>query len=156
MRLPPVLLATALLALACADGGDGGDAPCAGGQLDEAGGLCWQDPPADGSFEWQAGIDACDALVLGDRDDWRLPTRDELASLLGGCDDQVLAGEAGYCAPCADSARCAAMLGDDGGWYWSSTPRDSNYAWGAGFADGRIGYDYADEVLDVRCVRPAP
>lgn len=56
----------------------GGDAV-----LDKETGLTWAtDANMWGKVKWQAAIDYCSILSLGDRKGWRLPTREELASLL--------------------------------------------------------------------------
>ncbi|MCK9462914.1 MAG: DUF1566 domain-containing protein [Proteobacteria bacterium] len=69
-----------------ADAGDAGD-PCTsdGEWYDEHTGLCWQDPPGDSLMIQDEAIAHCDDLVLGGRDDWRLPRIQELIALVRGC-----------------------------------------------------------------------
>jgi hypothetical protein len=87
----------ALLVMSCGDGGGGGDDggadagdagdPCTsdGEWYDEHTGLCWQDPPGDSLMIQDEAIAHCDDLVLGGRDDWRLPRIQELIALVRGC-----------------------------------------------------------------------
>ncbi len=59
---------------------------CEGGKYDPNSGLCWQDPPGTSHIPWNIAVSYCDGLS-GDAGDsgWRLPTIDELISLLRGC-----------------------------------------------------------------------
>ena len=51
--------------------------------LDKETGLIWtRDANLDGTKNWRGAIDYCANLSLGGRKGWRLPTREELASLL--------------------------------------------------------------------------
>lgn len=53
----------------------------AGVVTDDVTGLMWQRSVAS-SYAWEAAVAHCDSLSLGDYDDWRLPSRIELVSLL--------------------------------------------------------------------------
>jgi hypothetical protein len=56
------------------------------GRYDSVSDLCWEDPPNDTVFlSWYSAVDYCDELVLGGRDDWRMPMIQELISLIRGC-----------------------------------------------------------------------
>ena len=44
--------------------------------------LCWQKNSKSAVKDWQTANSYCENLVLGDRDDWRLPTADELKSII--------------------------------------------------------------------------
>jgi len=135
--------------------GDGGST-CDGGLLDPVANLCWQNPRAVAGYAFQDAIDYCGDLTLGARADWVLPRRDDFVGLLGGCDDDVMDWENGYCDPCAESATCGALFGADTGWYWSSTLYDMNHAWVAHFGDGYLNRSEIGFDLYVRCVRPGP
>jgi len=57
---------------------------------DKATGLCWQDPQKDAYADDNGGVTSfdaaryCDELVFGGCDDWRLPTVDELRTIIRG------------------------------------------------------------------------
>jgi hypothetical protein len=130
------------------------DLDCEGGRLDPKQDLCWQDPRAGKSFEWQEAIDYCDGLDLAGHADWYLPSRDEFIDLLGGCE-----GDHGPCDSCDQSGTCSALFGSDSDRYWSSSvyADSSSSAWYVGFGYGYVGY-YAKKHagLRVRCVRRGP
>ncbi len=44
--------------------------------------LTWQDDQHVGGKAWEEAIDYCEALTLGDHDDWRLPNYNELNSII--------------------------------------------------------------------------
>jgi hypothetical protein len=50
--------------------------------LDRETGLVWQRTPSVQSFTWFDGLKECRKLTIGNRRGWRMPTLDELASLL--------------------------------------------------------------------------
>jgi hypothetical protein len=54
--------------------------------IDQVAGLMWVRNPADaglsGNYNWVAGIHACESLGFAGFDDWRLPNRNELISLV--------------------------------------------------------------------------
>ncbi|MCP4605791.1 MAG: DUF1566 domain-containing protein [Proteobacteria bacterium] len=54
---------------------------CDGGKYDPTSKLCWEDPPQAGPNKWSDAMLYC--LDLGDG--WRIPTIDELRSLIRGC-----------------------------------------------------------------------
>lgn len=58
---------------------------------DRSTGLVWQRGATSGLF-WEEAVAHCDALSLGGRGDWRLPTIDELRSLVDHCPDSELGG----------------------------------------------------------------
>ncbi len=92
---------------------------------------------------------------------YRLPTREEFVSLLGGCDAGARSGKKeGRCKSCEASKTCLSMFGRDDGDYWSSSsdvaaPSD---AWTVVFSSGDMGYDKKekDNDINVRCVRSGP
>jgi hypothetical protein len=49
---------------------------------DTSTGLMWQQATAPGTYTWQQALAYCENLILADYDDWRLPNRNELQSLV--------------------------------------------------------------------------
>nr|WP_320134108.1 DUF1566 domain-containing protein [uncultured Holophaga sp.] len=84
------------------------------------------------------------ALEAG-RDGWRLPTKEELETLVNTAGGQELFNR-----------KVFPDVGLDGTWwYWSSTPypKDAAGAWGVHFKDGRSGYAFPHKRGAVRLVR---
>ena len=52
--------------------------------LDKETGLVWEKVPDDQFIDWFAAVDHCYKRSVGGRSGWRLPTVEELASLMGG------------------------------------------------------------------------
>jgi hypothetical protein len=159
------------------------DACVTGGNWhDDSSGLCWQNPPATGSYNWGDAAAYCDGLSLGGLDNWRLPMIQEQVSLVRGCVDGAETGDpslsgCGISDPdclegsCNDSS-CAtcdylAGPGDPGGcywdsalgvdcvcWYWSSSPyTDSSTAkWVVDFSYAVFGGTGPSSSAAVRCV----
>ena len=158
---------------------------CDGGKLDPGTNLCWQNPPPESDYTWDAAVGYCDNLSLGGSDDWRLPNIQELISLLRGC---IVNGEAtrdlsrntcGVTDPgcldigCLDS-RCGGCDTGDGpgasGCYWdsvlsgkcsafwssSSEKYDKSYVWYMFFGGGEPYPVSKTSDYAVRCVRPGP
>jgi len=48
-------------------------------------GLWYQNQPFTKEYKWEDAKDYCDNLTLGGKSDWRLPTIDELRSVVNGC-----------------------------------------------------------------------
>ncbi len=73
---------------------------------------------------------------------WRLPNVKELESIV----------DASRSGPAID---IAAFPATPSSWFWSSSPVAgySGDAWGVGFGNGYVGYDYRDGNLAVRLVR---
>jgi hypothetical protein len=103
-----------------ADNGDGT-------VTDKTTGLIWQKQDDGIPRNWKAAVGYCDDLSLGGHDDWRLPSKKELISIIDyGRTDPAI--NADYF---PDTKR---------GWYWTSTLRaiDTYYAWSIFSANGRI------------------
>jgi len=79
-----------------------------GVRFDSRSGLCWQDPPAVGTYVWSSAIDVCAALSLGGhgRGSWHLPTISELRSLIRGCPTAETSGPCPVTDTCREWPRC--------------------------------------------------
>ena len=115
--------------------------------IDNKAGLMWVKDPVDagmgGKYNWAEAMAACERLNYAGHTDWRLPSKEELASI-------VIAGQD----PTIDTTR---FLNTQRAFYWTSTTSSSSYAWSVPFI-----YDYRYTEFDktvvnyVRCVRAGP
>ena len=188
------LVGVCLIGIVACDGGGGdgsssGDTPTAedtataedvvageGTWLDDASGLLWQSPPADGKKMADAAATYCDELSLGGYDDWRLPTVGELRTLIGGCDATAAGGscnidETGDCVAkdCRDDScdGCAMNGGPADGcfwpvgvegtchFYWTSTGVEGSptYNWTVQFQNANVTNAAKMSPFNLRCVR---
>jgi hypothetical protein len=97
--------------------------------LDRETGLVWERSPSASSFSWYAAHDHCINLNVGSRGGWRLPTVQELRSLVDPTVPAVPALPTGH--PFAN-VQAAPYV------YWSATDADAVYAWFVTFQD-RVG-----------------
>jgi len=112
--------------------------------LDRETGLVWQKSADDVTQNWYEAQSYCYTLELGGRKGWRLPTIDELTTLIDPDQtDPALPG--GH--PFTGSN----LLSD----YWSSTTDayNTSYAWRVGFYDGGVGGYGKSKGCYVRAVR---
>lgn len=120
-------------------------------------GLIWQGSPTGGEMEWKAAKYHCASLSLGGYSDWRLPTINELRSLIRGCPATQKGGSCGVTDSCLTSRLYSKICENDacngcsdkGGpgsghtywpsdlscearYFWSSSavPRGPNHNWG--------------------------
>lgn len=96
---------------------------------------------------------------------YRLPTREQLEELKNQCQwewmgvEYRVTGPNGNAIvlPAAGDRHCDGGVGSVGayGYYWSSTPNGSDYAWSLGFNAGSVdmGYDYRCYGESVRLVQ---
>jgi len=119
---------------------------------DRATGLVWQKSYAAELMDWEAALNYCEDLVLDSQDDWRLPNRNELQSLLD-YSRHTFAVDAGF------TGDFPAYNGV-GIYFWSSTANDrdppageNRHAWYVDFVHGQVfSSDYGDTYY-VRAVR---
>lgn len=106
-------------------------------------GLVWQEVAAPHELDWWGARDYCSGLVLGGRDDWTLPSRLELTSLL----------DLGRLDPSID---LAAFPDSPAEFFWSASPAAfSGLAYGVRFDQGYL-YDHDPRAAGrVRCVANA-
>ena len=102
-------------------------------------GLMWQIGYAV-STTLQQALKHCESLVYAGYDDWRLPNKNELASLLD---------------PGKSEAPYSNFPGMPSDWFWSSSTYVSNTAgaWSVSFRHGLVSYYGKTSGLGVRCVR---
>ncbi|MBI5485698.1 MAG: DUF1566 domain-containing protein [Deltaproteobacteria bacterium] len=151
-------------------------ATCADGWYDLTTGLCWQDPPDPTTRIWDDAVAYCDGLVLGGRNDWYLPTIDELRSLIRNCPATETGGSCNVTAACLGSgcrnpacSGCSYGEGPGGAywpaelhglafWYWSSSRfvGDAPNAWEVDFDGAWVHREDLSRLFLVRCVRPGP
>jgi len=85
--------------------------------LDKETGLTWAaNANLDGTKTWQAAINYCGNLSLGGRKGWRLPTREELASLV----------DVSQTNPALPIGYDSYFSNVQSGYYWSSTAYEAN------------------------------
>jgi formylglycine-generating enzyme required for sulfatase activity len=165
-----------------ADHVDGGLLPCDGGWHDPTSGLCWQEPPAPSTMNWDAAVAYCNSLSLGGHGpgSWRLPTISELRSLIRGCPVTETGGACGVTDSCLREGcgswgpcnGCSLVGGPGvGGRYWppelvafdgwpfwssSSASDSSSNAWGVYFNYGYVSLSDKTPSYNVRCIRRGP
>ena len=130
---------------------------------------------SENTMNWEDAGSYCESLEEGGFSDWRLPTIDELRTLILNCEGT----QTGGACPVSDpdhisysdfqSASCSCdAIDNNGGYYsrfgdenvllWSSSLLSSNsvvYAWQVDFNDARVYYKSKGYSYSVRCVRPA-
>lgn len=112
------------------------------GVIDDLGsGLHWQHQAPDHQLSWAEAKDYCAALHLADIDDWRLPSRLELLSLLNYDNP-----ENAYDSPHFNSEPTVA--------FWSGTVYDNmpSHVWIAQFGEGDMYCLMRVAQAHVRCV----
>ena len=104
--------------------------------------LMWQREVPAPSYEWDQATQYCACLQFAGQDDWRLPTRIELVSLVDFTRSD----------PAID---VQAFPGTPPLWSWTSTERadDPSFAWFVYFENGYSNHHQKDEPYRVRCVR---
>lgn len=124
---------------------------------------------ATGTMLWQPAVDYCANLTEGGFIDWRMPTINELRTLVKDCSGTVTDGsckvkETCVTTSCHTSSACESCTSLSSGghskfaetdWLWSySTTENTFQAWGIDFLNAAIegGYKKTDEH-SVRCVR---
>lgn len=112
---------------------------------DETTGLMWKKEKEDDTYEWDHAVDRFNGKTSACRfagyRDWRLPTLEELATLL------LSTQEAPFF--------CQEAFPDGAGWYWSTQHYKElpGYAWFVQFGSIGKSYDNRYECYEVRLVR---
>lgn len=115
-------------------------------------------------LSWNQAVEAGEAMIHAGFDDWRLPTREELYTLVYCSSGRRFALDAeGGAGACEGAYRKPVILESvfpdtPPTNYWSSTPNAmfSYKAWGVAFASGMIGAGSRTEYVAARLVRTAP
>jgi hypothetical protein len=111
--------------------------------LDKETGLVWQRDTDDTARDWNEACSYCYQLSLGGRKGWRMPTIEELASLV----DPLQATPALPTGHPFTNVKLSP--------YWSSSTyaTSPDYTWGVHFLGGYVCYYNKDNHFSVRCVR---
>ena len=111
--------------------------------LDKETGLVWEKSTSATKYTWADVQAVCTQAGIGGRRGWRLPTIEELASLLDPTQNN----------PVLPSGHLFTNV--YAYHYWSSTTNaiDPNSAWDVHFGTGYVGYGSKYGVFYVRCVR---
>lgn len=116
-------------------------APGDGTVYDSSSSLLWQQTE-NARMSWEAATDRCEGLTLAGRSNWRLPTKEELLTLVDRTRTDP-AVDIRYFPKTKSTA------------YWTST-REKERIWGVGFSDGEeFVFGGTDLALYVRCVADA-
>ena len=109
---------------------------------DTATGLMWQQTGATSKKKWKDALSYCKNLSLAGYTDWRLPTIEELRSLVDHSHQKPSINTTYF--PNAISS-----------FYWSSTTYAdyTSHAWGVYFSYGSGYFNYKNSDYDVRAVR---
>jgi hypothetical protein len=111
--------------------------------LDRETGLVWERSPSMSAFTWLNAQIHCNLLAVGNRKGWRLPTIQELASLV----DPTQSNPA---LPAGHPFSNVQLFS-----YWSATSGATSFggAWGVNFSFGDVGTDNKPHTNFVWCVR---
>ena len=114
---------------------------------DNVTGLEWQQKTAPDTYRWQEALDYCSNLDLGTHDDLRLPTIQELSTLVdSGIPDP---------GPTVNIDYFPDTIGSAYSDYWAADAdaNNPNYAWVVHFSDGSVKSIGKMNALNVRAVR---
>jgi hypothetical protein len=113
-----------------------------GTTTDNATKLMWQKEDDNTQRELKSAITYCEGLSLGGYNDWRLPNKEELVSII----DKTRKN------PAINTTYFPNTNSSD---YWSSTTLEgiTSSAWYVYFTNGYVNYGYKSRISYVRCVR---
>ncbi len=118
----------------------------AGTVFDSASGLMWQRTPAADKHTWDGAVAYCEDLELETYDDWKLPHRDQLESIV-------------LSLTTTPSIDTTAFPDTPAKPFWTRTlygPNAAQEAFGVDFENGGTGHALMSEPHYVRCVRTPP
>lgn len=113
--------------------------------LDKETGLVWERTPDNGVGSWEYAVQTCHVIDLGGRWGWRLPTVEELSSLL----------DSSQPAPRLPEGNPFFGVGSPGADYWTQTTYsvDADDAWYVSFELGAPNVQLKSNLGLVWCVR---
>jgi hypothetical protein len=112
--------------------------------LDRETGLVWEKSPSTSTPSWANAQILCNEVIVGNRRGWRVPTFQELASLV----DPSVA----FPGPALPSGHPFTNVGSFA--YWSATTNlDTSNAWAVSFGFGTVGVSAKPGAHRVWCVR---
>ena len=111
--------------------------------LDKETGLVWERALSTEKMNWYDAVSYCYQKHLGGRKGWRLPTVEELASLVDPTQNS----------PALPTGH--PFINVQSFYYWSSTTYalHTSYAWYVHFRGGSVSYDYRSHGYHVWCIR---
>ena len=111
--------------------------------FDQETGLVWEQSPETNTQNWLNAQARCNTKAVGNRQGWRLPTLQELASLVDP------SGRFGPTLPANPFANVRSSI------YWSATTAASNpaIAWFVNFDNGQVANGLKTDAHFVWCVR---
>jgi formylglycine-generating enzyme required for sulfatase activity len=112
---------------------------------DDVTGLEWQRHLAPERFSWRSAQQYCACLSLGGHDDWRLPSRMELVSIVDYTRQN----------PSLDASVFPETPFE---WFWSASPvaDETEQYWYVAFFDGDTHPGSSEQLYRARCVRHQP
>ena len=110
--------------------------------MDRETGLVWETSPSTSGFTWKNAQIQCNQSTVGNRKGWRLPTLQELASLVDPTATSSPALPAGHPFTNVQS----------GAPYWSATSAPG-FAWSVVFSSGGVNFGYKFFSHFTWCVR---
>jgi hypothetical protein len=115
--------------------------------LDRETGLVWERSPSTSTFTWENAQIHCNQLNLGKRLGWRIPTLQELASLVDGDPANTSSPRLPHGHPFSSNVQSS--------FYWSATTLASvaSGAWGVDFRHGDVDVGGKTGLNFVWCVR---
>ena len=118
--------------------------------MDRETGLVWETSPSLSTFQWEAAQIHCNQLAVGNRKGWRLPTIQELASLVDPTATSSPTLPAGHPFTNVQSGAGAIYWSV----YWSATTFSaSDQAWVVVFSSGGVNFTGKSSSNFAWCVR---
>ncbi len=113
--------------------------------LDKETCLVWEQSPVTATGAWAGALSHCFNKKVGERKGWRLPTIEELATLVDDTQGP----------PTLPSGHPFDTTAVQSSYYWSSTtdPTDATDAWVVDLGRGDVFNDFKDNSNFVWCVR---